>query len=208
MVQPEWERLLEESTHMVSRTWYSLLHLGVMRLERFDRPGARAAWLESLQLKPSAWALRNLAALCLQEKDSPRALEYYRQAWELASQMDPPPAALAVEYLQQLAAAENFERCRQVYESLPDTVRDTDRVQLLRAQFSLALGDLDAVEAVLQRDFAVVREGEIVLTDLWFELQARREAARSGRALDAALREQVRQLYPPPARIDFRSINE
>jgi Tfp pilus assembly protein PilF len=179
-----------------------------MRLERFDRAGARAAWLESLQLQPSAWALRNLAVLCLQEKDTPRALEYYQQAWELASRLALPPAALAVEYLQQLAAGGQYARSRQVYEALPDAVRDTDRVQLLRAQFSLELGDLDAVEAVLRRDFAVVREGEIVLTDLWFELQSRREAQRSGRTLDAALREQVRALYPPPARIDFRSINE
>jgi hypothetical protein len=47
-----------------------------------------------------------------------------------------------------------------------------------------------------------------VLSDWWFEMQARLEARRSGRALDDALRKETRQTCPPPARIDFRSHNE
>jgi hypothetical protein len=68
----------------------------------------------------------------------------------------------------------------------------------------MALDDLDAVEKVLQRDYAIIREGEIVLSDLWFELKARRFAAQTGEPLNDVLRMKVKALYPPPARIDFR----
>ena len=65
-----------------------------------------------------------------------------------------------------------------------------------------------AVEQVLQREYAVIREGETMLTDLWFELQARKQAAESQQPLTAQLRQSVKAGCKPPARIDFRSFNE
>ena len=59
----------------------------------------------------------------------------------------------------------------------------------------------------LARDYAVIREGEIALTDLWFELWARRVAAETGRAPGDVPRDEVARLHPPPARIDFRMIS-
>ena len=72
----------------------------------------------------------------------------------------------------------------------------------------MELGDLDAVERVLAREYAIIREGETALTDLWFELWARRVAAETGRPVDQALRDEVARRYPPPARIDFRMIGQ
>ena len=46
------------------------------------------------------------------------------------------------------------------------------------------------------------------MTDLWFELWARRVAAETGRPVDQALRDEVARRYPPPARIDFRMIGQ
>jgi hypothetical protein len=113
-----------------------------------------------------------------------------------------------VEFLQKLFEAGQFERGGQGLQSLPIDVQDAERIQILRGQFALALDDLNSVEQVLEREYAAVREGETVLSHLWFEVHARREAARTGRALDEELRKSVRALYPPPARIDFRSFNE
>lgn len=209
MVQPEWEALLEGSLQTAGgRSWNALLHLGVMRMERFDSSGAEAAWLESIELQPSAWAYRNLAVLALRRKDPERSREYYERAWELASRTEVPPAGLAVEYLSMLQETGQANRGMEVYSMLPASVRRAERVQILRGQFALALGDLQAVEEVLGIEYAGVREGETVLSDLWFELQARRSAQKSGRILDEALRREVRKACPPPGRIDFRSFNE
>jgi hypothetical protein len=209
MVQEEWQRLLEASLQAAGGYhWYALLHAGVMRMERLDLEGAAQAWRESIRLNPSAWAYRNLAVVHLRREEMGAALENYALAWQLASATGSPPAALAVEYLQMLHQAGQFERGLQVYAALPDAVQQAERVQMLRGQFALQLGDLDAVEETLQREYAGVREGETLLTDLWFELHARRESQHSGLPLDDDLRKAVRLRYPPPARIDFRSFNE
>jgi tetratricopeptide (TPR) repeat protein len=209
MVQPDWEALLAQSLKKDGGwNWYALLHLGVMRMERGDTSGAEAAWASSLALQPSAWAYRNLALLKLRQGDAQAAFRFYEQAWQAAAETSTPPAGLAVEFLQKLFEAGQFERGAQVYQSLPIALQDVERIQILRGQFALALDDLDAVEQVLEREYAAVREGETVLSDLWTEVHARREAARTGRVLDEDLRKSVRTLYPPPARIDFRSFNE
>jgi hypothetical protein len=57
---------------------------------------------------------------------------------------------------------------------------------------------------VLQIDYAIVREGEIVLTDLWFILQAQRFAGQTGKSPGPVVRTTAKALYPLPPRIDFR----
>jgi hypothetical protein len=208
MVQPEWQALLENSLAKAGRNWYTFLHLGVMRLEAQDEAGAAAAWEESVRLQPSVWAYRNLAVLRLRQKDEAGALALYEQAWKLAVSGGVFPGALAVEYLQMLVAAHEYTHGQQVYDSLQPEARNSDRVQILSGQIALALGNLDAVEQVLQREFAVVREGETMLSDLWFEVQARRQAEKTGQQLTEDLRQKVRSELQPPARIDFRSFDE
>ncbi|HNP72583.1 MAG TPA: hypothetical protein PKK15_15790 [Kouleothrix sp.] len=118
-----------------------------------------------------------------------------------------PPAALAQEYLQLLCATGEFARAHAVYEQLPASQRARDRIRILRGRIALALGDLDEAERALQHEYADIREGETELTDIWFELRARRLAAETGRPLDAALRAEAESRYPPPPAIDFRMNN-
>jgi len=193
MVQTEWEALLDASP----QHWFTLLHLGVMRFERLDEAGAETAWQESIRLRPSAWAYRNLAILNLRRKNNEQARQYYELAWQLAQQSGRPPAALAVEYLEKLVETEQWSRGMQVYQALPSTVQAVERVQILRGQFALALGDLETVRQVLSYEYAGVREGETVLSDLWFELQAQKHHIS---------RLEAQEHFPPPSRIDFRSI--
>jgi tetratricopeptide (TPR) repeat protein len=180
------------------QNWYSLLHLGVMKLERLDESGAEAAWLASIEMAPSAWAFRNLAILALRCKDLDQARAYYEKAWECAVQSGRPHAALAIEYMEKLAENGQWAAGMAVYQALTPEMQRFDRAQILRGRFAMALGDLASVEEVLRREYAVIREGETTLTDLWFELHAR----RTGCSL-----EEARTLYPPPPGIDFRSFN-
>lgn len=209
MVQPEWqERLARSLQTPAQRTWFGLLHLGVMRLEALDEVGAAAAWEESIRREPSAIACRNLALLRERKNRLAEAIMLYDQAWQLASQDENLLGAISVEYLHLLVKAGQFQSGLDLLQSLPEAVRDTDSIQLLSAQICLELGLLEQVEPVFERDFAVIREGQTLLSDLWFELQARQRAARTGAPLDEAMRKAVRRECPPPAHIDFRSVNE
>jgi len=208
LVQDEWQELLERSVaRPENRNWYALLHLGVMRLEHFDEAGAAAAWQESVQLKPSVWAYRNLAVLAWRQKNEPEALSYYQKAWELAARAGDPPLALAIEYLQMLCAARQFEDARKIYQSLPSALQPADRIQVLHGRIALELDDLETVEQVLQREYAVIREGEKELTDLWFKMWARRIARQTGQSPDDISKQEIERQHPLPRGIDFRSVN-
>jgi tetratricopeptide (TPR) repeat protein len=201
MVQDDWQKILESSS---KKHWYALLHLGVMRMEHFDVQGAVAAWQESMRLQPSAWAARNLAVAARRAGEEQKALDYYRQAWQLAQQNTELTAALAEECLDIFVHTRHFEEGMALYRALPIRIQQSDRIQILYGRIALESGLLDEVESVLRREFAVVKEGENELTDLWTEMWMKREAAKTGAAIDDNLRQRVLANYPPPTNIDFR----
>lgn len=69
---------------------------------------------------------------------------------------------------------------------------------------------LATVERVLAERPVVadLREGEIALSELWFEYHACRLSAAEKLPLDAALRARVRREFPLPAELDFRMRQE
>jgi tetratricopeptide (TPR) repeat protein len=204
LIQPEWLTILEISAATpANRHWEALLHLGVMQIEAGDEAGARMAWEESLQLRPSAWAERNLGALEVRRGAPAAALPHYQRAWALAGAAGTPDVSFALEYLAALHAAAEFDTAWTFYQALPPAMRALGTVQLLAAKVALERGDLAFVEAAFEAEFASIREGATDLTNLWFGFQARRLAARDGLPLPAALA-QVRQTCPPPYGIDFR----
>jgi len=198
MIQPEWERKLVIALESgKGGHWLAHLHLGIMRAERFDRAGARAAWRRSVAKTPSAWALRNLARF---EKSRKRAVELILKAWRLAPGFAQP--ALAVEAIEILAKAGKGPRALRFIRSLPPKARAHERVRIAEARLSLKFGRLDDVERILRREFITVREGEMGLTELWFSMWERRLAGRG--PVTKEIKEKVRREYPPPASIDYR----
>jgi hypothetical protein len=77
-------------------------------------------------------------------------------------------------------------------------------LRLLAGSAALKLGKLEEVAALFTQEFATIREGEVGLTDLWFEYHARRIAAAEKVPLDDKLRKRVRREFPPPKNIDYR----
>lgn len=203
MVQPEWRALLEQSAQ-TANDWYALLHVGVMRLEHFDAVGAAAAWQASLALQPSAWAWRNLAVLALWNGDVGEAQRCMHEAWQLS----PDTMEIAQEYMELLCAANLFGEAQVVYQALPPVVQQNDRIQILWGRIALELGDLATVEQLMHHEYAVVREGETELSDIWFGMWYHRLAAERGTPLSDAEKAEVRKNYPPPTHIDFRSITK
>jgi Tfp pilus assembly protein PilF len=202
MVQPEWRAMLE-STPDTHQNWYALLHLGVMRMEHFDAAGAQDAWEASLAIQPSAWAWRNLAVLALSNGHVDVGRAHMAHAWALR----PATMEIAQEYMELLCAAGDFDAADTVYRALPAAVRSHDRIQILLARIALERGDYATVEQLMQHEYAVVREGETELTDIWFELHYRRYTP-AGTTLSEEAKAEVRRLNPPPVQIDFRAITK
>jgi len=169
-------------------------------MEALDSAGAKAAWERSIQRRPSGWAFRNLAILEQRAGNKQAERELLCRAWEAGPEI----LALALEYAAILAAAKDYEALGVFMGSLPDDIRNHERMRMLSAQAALEQGDLDEVERLFDHEFASNREGEVTLTDLWFGLHEKRLAAKEHVPLDEELRKRVRREFPPPARIDFR----
>lgn len=173
---PAWRALLERAPP----TPAALDHLGVVRFAAGDLAGAREAWQR-------AGSLRNLGALARLEGRAAEAADLYAAA----RARDPALGPLAVEW-----AAAQLDAGRAA-EVLAAPLPRSGRLQVLEARAALAVGDLGRAAAILEGPLEVpdLREGELVLSDLWYELEAR----RSGVPAD-----EVRRTRRPPPHLDFR----
>jgi tetratricopeptide (TPR) repeat protein len=201
MTQPEWGPLIEAGFRAEGGDhWLAWWHLGNLRMEARDLDGACDAWEESLKRARTGWALRNLAVAAQRQGRSEDHLRLMAEALEAGPQV----ASLAIEYAGALAGASRFGDVMSVVRSLPGTLRSNERILMLWARAALETGDTDGVEELFEHEFATIREGEVVLTDLWFAYHEKRLAREIGCDVDDAVRKRVRQECPPPQRIDFR----
>jgi hypothetical protein len=170
----------------------------------YQRESERAAqsWRKSLSLAPSAWAWRNLAVMAKHEERPSDAADLWRKAHAMMPEMAP----LLVECLQGLVDAKRPAEVLEIVAGLPARAREHGRVKVLTAQAALETGDLNTVERILRSDIEIanMREGETVLTNLWFGMQEKRLAAAEGVPDDDALKARVRRDFPPPPNLDFR----
>lgn len=205
MVQPEWRELLEESVRRgASDHWLGWLHLGVMRLENLDPDGAREAWTRSIERRPSGWAYRNLAVLEIRAGNNEAACDLMRQAWEVG----PKVSSLALEYVDLLEKTGRWDDLRGFVADLPEELRRHERMLIAAAKLALHFDDLRGVEEILSHEFATIREGEVILTDLWFAWQAKLISEAEGIPVSDELLARVRRELTPPTTLDLRMAGE
>ncbi|SEM87950.1 DUF5107 domain-containing protein [Paenibacillus sp. OV219] len=207
MVQEEWMDRLSASIQQslgAGQTWTAYLHYGVMLYERGREAEAIDAWAASLRLAPSAWAYRNLAVVKRQQGEYEQALSYYEQAYAVSGSF--PDRAFVEEYLGLLIQHRAFERAWSIYESLPQAYYDSDRIQIIVGAAALELGHDAFMEKLFMSEFAVIREGETLIIQLWYAYNAKKLAMQQGVELTQERIEEAKLLFPPPAAIDFRTI--
>lgn len=196
---------LRESEQKDGRTWTALLQLGVMLFEAGQAEEAIAAWEASLAIAPSAWAYRNLAEAMRLREEPDLALAYMENAYEVEAGF--PDRAFAEEYLKLLIDAKQFERAWQVYEALPREFAESDRIRIIVGTVALEMGNDAYMERLFATEFAVIREGEVLIIDLWYGYNARKLARTRGIAdVTPALLQEAIASFPPPTAIDFRMI--
>ena len=202
---------LEKLEALPKQNWYSLLHLGVIRyaLAAYGEgsvDGARKAWEQSLAACENPWALRNLAMLYKSEYHLP---EKARELLLAAFRLKPDCRALAVETAMQLTEDGSDEKWVERYDELSPELQACGRLRLLRAVALLHLGRLEEAAEILNRAFVMpdVKEGELSVSYLWFELYRRLYAKETGVPYDPADEKLIRaadEKYPLPKALDFR----
>jgi len=179
-------------------TWVHELILATASLDAGDRATAAQHVSTSLALKPS-WAAYRLDALLADTVD--HAVRSYLAAWKAGGA----PPELAIEIATYLMAQERSAELKAFVDALPADVRDKERIILARAVVAGNDGQFDELERLLlSRQYASIREGETLLSDLWVRLRRGRLEARLGRAATADEAKADLAAHPLPRQLDLR----
>lgn len=197
---------LEKLQSLPEQSWYSLLHIGVIKYASGDIDGAQKSWEESIQKAPSPWALRNLSMIYKNEKeDMKRARELILSAYELKK--DCP--TLIKEVAQQLTSDGGDSIWLEIYETLSPSLQALGRLRLYKAIALMNLSRFKEASLIINDSFVMndIKEGELSVSHLWFELYRNIYAEENGIAYNPEDKELCRaadEKYPLPPKLDFR----
>lgn len=192
-----WVAALGQSAKSQGETWLHALLLGIAAMDRGDRETALPLFERSVALKATWLGLRQRALVAT---DPAAAERDYLAAWATGEA----PPALAAEIVGFLVANDRLATLETFASGLPDSALSDERVHLGRARVAVRQGDFDLLEKLLDRRFTTIREGEMLLDQLWGSLQRGRLQAALGREATAEeLAERLRQ-HPVPAHLNFR----
>lgn len=198
VVSKLWIDRVKANAAEYGATWMHELTLAIASLDAGDKAAAAQHVSASLALKPN-WSAFRLDALLADSVD--HAVRSYLAAWKAGNA----PPELAVEIATYLMANDRSADLKAFVEALPADVRDKERIVLARAVVAGNDGNFDELERLLlSRQYASIREGETLLSDLWLRLRRGRLETSLGRA---ATRDEIRAdlaAHPLPKQLDLR----
>jgi hypothetical protein len=191
-----WRAALMKSAETHGETWLHALALGVIALDREQRQEAKAYLGRSLQRRQTYLALRHLALLA----DTPDETErLYLRAWDTGQA----PTQLAVEIVVWMQQNQRLDALAAYLKRLPPETAANERIRLARAQAAINSGDLSLGETLLNYHFAGIREGDLILTELWDRLQIAKAKRKLGRSVTPAEAKAALAAAPLPIYLDF-----
>lgn len=200
LTQKEWISLLESSVQSgKSDHWHGYLQLGIMYAANGAHGKAKECFETSFAKTENGWAKRNLAALAQMENRKEEAAKLLLEAALLL-----PVLAIAVECGSLLVQLGKNREMVQFYEGLPEAVKNSGRMKSIRLQAAIHLDDFALAQSLFASGLEVydIREGEVLLSDLWIMLY--RKIMQAEGACGELSDKEVVTKYPIPQAYDFR----
>ncbi|UVC09456.1 DUF5107 domain-containing protein [Rhizobium sp. TH2] len=195
-VSDRWVAKIEQSVRQQGETWLHCLLLGIAALDREKTEDARALFDRSVSLRPT-WLGHRQRAIVASETEA--AIVDYLAAWEIGGA----PRELASEIADFLLRNQEFDRLSAFLAGLSADCAGLERIKLVRAKIAARNGDAETLATILQTEFATIREGEMLLSELWTALQSGRLAAVLGRGPTESELTEALKANPIPKHLDF-----
>ncbi|MBR5288558.1 MAG: DUF5107 domain-containing protein [Clostridia bacterium] len=194
----EWTDTLYASvTEGKSDHWFAHYQLGVMADARGEHEAARRSYETSLERAENPWALRCIALL------DGKAGELEKAAGKLlrAAKMKP-IRPLVIEALDAMRKAEQYEEMLALLEEIPSSIRALGRVKTMEITALMRTQRYEEARVLLEGKIVLtdVREGEVQLTNMWFELMACMKKGDASEENVAWAKDNLK----PPKHLDFR----
>ncbi|HBY71251.1 MAG TPA: hypothetical protein DEG06_03315 [Lachnospiraceae bacterium] len=155
---------------------------------------------DSITMSPNPLAYYNLALLAKQQKDREAFETYSKKALDLFT--GDALVAASTQYFRYLLSMNEYEQIWIRYQKLPDWMKEDERLYLVAVAAAVKIDKLDFVKGAFEKEYVYVKEGETLISDLWFEYHLRLEEKKpEGSNITM---EEIKRRYPIPLRIDFR----
>jgi len=177
--------------------WFAHYQLGVMADARGEHEAARRSYEVSLARAENPWALRCIALMEGKAGELAAAAEKLQRAAQMK-----PIRPLVIEALDAMRKAEQYEEMLALLETIPASVRSLGRVKTMEITALMRTGRVEEARVLLEGKIVLtdVREGEIQLTNMWFELMAIKKFGKADEEGIAWAKENLK----PPKHLDFR----
>jgi len=197
---PSWIKSIEDSAKKHGLSYLHALLLGTAALERKEFEKAGNLFKQSLKQKENYFALRNQALIEDCKKNPEKAADYYQKAWECSDEEE----CLGIEIIEFLNKRKLKERLSKFLKVIPTSLQKNERIRLVQTNLAFQDEEFEKVLELLKHPFTTIREGETILTDIWFNTQIRIEEKKLNRKLSEKEEASVRKNKQAPSNIDFR----
>ncbi|MEE9388337.1 MAG: DUF5107 domain-containing protein [Paracoccaceae bacterium] len=193
-----WLNGLRKYEANIGLNWFTRLHIGICELDRGNPISARRDLLEAFELLGNWQTAYYLGVACSQDADNATARTYFG----ITIEFDDAPLDVKLAIADTLFDQQIWDDLDNLLGSIPREI-DNERFDVIRAQRALHKRDFETVARILQRDFASIREGDVILETLWSKMTIGRATQIRGRDLtpDEAMSE--KRAHPLPKRLQF-----
>jgi len=187
MVYSERLDIIEKNAN-ASSNWFGYLHLGVIYYANHEIEKSKKAFEKSVEICENPWALRNLAMIMKnEEKDLEKATQFILRALDTGCLN----RGIIVNCAQTLTSAKKYEKWLEIFDSLPENLKNDGRLLFYKALSLLRLDRVQEAADIVTPDFVMcdIKEGEISISHLWYEIYEKLTGEKK---------------YPLPYNLDFR----
>lgn len=161
---------IETEPNENTENWYAHYQLGLSYMRKQQHKAAKKYLLSSNELKENPWALHALAVLSLKDENNEEAVNYIVKGLSYKK----PDLSYLKEGFKILLTAQGYNELLEVYETLPDNLKQESRIYF---DYIVALSETGNEQTAYELliadknfELADIREGEDSIGKLWSDL--------------------------------------
>lgn len=167
LVDPAYQSYLETCLEKENDNAMAHLLLGSLLYEKGQDEEGIAHWEAALKVTDAPILWRNLAFAASQHGDNEKALHYMEQAH--LEKYDDIDHAFYEEYFKYMLIAGKYREVFEKYAKLPASMKEEELLYVKACEAAIKLNEFEFLEEAFKREYALIREGETIISDIWFE---------------------------------------